>query len=150
MSTDPFTESVNDSEVLFDEEIADYLKTQGFGNREGEFRPIIYVGQPPESGSYILVFEEPGSPPVSGGHTDQPIAERRVVTVESCHAEFRMAKAVMQRLARALHLKQGILSTVQVAWMHADNNAVYLGKDPDKRHRFSQLFSATIKPIAAP
>lgn len=148
--TDPFEEDANLNEVLIDEEVADYLKAQGFGNREGEFRPIIYVGQPPESGNAIVVFEEGGAPPRSGGHTDQPISDRRTVTVETYHAEHRKAKAVSQRISRALHLKQGILSSVQVAWMQADINPIYLGKGPDQRHRFSQLFSATTKPIEAP
>lgn len=148
--TDPFEESASLNEILIEEEIADYLKAQGFGNREGESRPIIFVGQAPESGKAIVIFEEGGAPPISGGHTDQPIGERRTISVQTVHADYRKSKAVSQRISRALHLKQGILSSVKVALIQADMQAVYLGKGPDQRHRFSQLFSATTKPIEAP
>ena len=148
--TDPFTETINESEVFLDEEVADYLKAQGFGNREGEFRPIIYVGQAPESGNAIVVLEEGGRAPISGGHTDQPIGERPAFSVEVFHDEYRTAKAVAQRIVRALHLTQGILSTVQVAWLEVSTKPVYLGKDPDKRHRFTTIFNTVIKPIEAP
>jgi len=147
---DPFREAATLAEVLFDEEVAAYLKAQGFGNREGELHPIVYVGQAPEGGNAIVVREEGGRPPIAGGHSDAPVGERRVVSVEVMHDDYRAAKAVGQRVARALHAKQGILSSVKVAWMSADSNLVYLGKDPDQRHRFSQLFSATTKPIQAP
>jgi hypothetical protein len=147
---DPFREAATLAEALLDEEVAEYLKAQGFGNREGELHPVIYVGQAPEGGNAIVVLEEGGGAPIAGGHTDQPIGEHRTVSVEVLHSEYRRAKAVAQRVGRALHLKQGILSSVQVAWMSADTNPIYLGLDPDRRHRFTQLFSATTKPIAAP
>jgi hypothetical protein len=147
---DPFRDADTLAEALLDDQVAAYLKAQGFGNREGENHPIIYVGQAPESGNAIMVREEGGGSPIHGGHTDQPIGERRTITVEVIHADYRAAKATAQRVARALHLKQGILSSVQVAWMRADVNPVYLGLDPDRRHRFSQLFSAVVKSIPAP
>jgi hypothetical protein len=134
------------AEPLLDVELAQFLKDEGFGDLYSDNVPlkkrIIHVGEEPDEPTHtITVLEDAGGAPVL------TISESRSFTIQVRNEDYEAAKTEAQQIHRALHEEQGILSTVLVARVTADTNPLYLGRDENKRHRFSQAFTALVKRI---
>lgn len=133
------------AEPLLEIELAEYLKSQGFGNLWNEFSPKIFVGEEPQKDpapdDTITIIEDGGGPP------NHVIAETRSFRVRVRGKDWDDTKTTAQQVARALHWKEGILSSIQVARVRADGNPTPLGRDPDRRYVWTQNFTALTKRI---
>ena len=102
----------------------------------------IFVGEEPEEpDNTITIFEEPGGPPTA------TFGEERVFVIRVRNVNFLDGKTIAQQIHRALHFEQGILSSIGVAIIQADAQTAALGRDRNRRHVFSQTFTATTKAI---
>jgi hypothetical protein len=131
---------------MLDVQVATFLRDEGFGNLwSDEVPPIakaIFVGEEPEEpDNTITIFEDGGGPPLN------TFGETRSFTVRVRHTNYLSGKTLAQQLHRALHFQQGILSSIGVALIQADTNPISLGRDENRRHVFTQTFTATTKAI---
>ena len=135
------------AESFLDVEIAQFLKTSGFGSLHSDpvpvLRRVLHVGEEPESPDHVItVLEEGGGPPIL------TLAEARSFTVRVRHSDYLTAKETAQRIHRAFQEEQGILSpAIMVARVTANSNPIHLGRDESKRHLFTQTFTALVKQL---
>lgn len=130
------------SEPILEAELATYLKAQGFGNLWSDRvrNPVIHIGEEPSEPEHtITILEDGGGPPLL------KISETRSVTIRVRHKEYLDARTEAQQIQRALHEEQGILSTIDVAWIRADSNPISLGRDGNERHVFTQTYTLLVK-----
>jgi hypothetical protein len=130
------------SEPLLEAQLAAYLKAQGFGDlwSDKSRNKVLFIGEEPSEPDFtITLLEDGGGPPLL------KLAETRAVTIRVRHSNYVTAKETAQQIQRALHEEQGILSTIDVAWIRADTNPVSLGKDANGRHVLSQTFTLLVK-----
>lgn len=132
------------SEPLLEVQLAQYLKSQGFGDLATDpgRRQRIFWGESPDTvPETITILEEGGSAPLL------TLGETRSFTVRITSASYVDARTRAQQVNRALQEQQGILSTIMVARITADANPVSLGRDQSSRHVISQTFTAVVKRI---
>lgn len=134
------------AEPLMDQEIAEYLKDQGFGDLYSDpvprLKKAIFVGEEPDDPENVITIREE-----AGGAPLLRLAETRSFTVRVRNEDYEDGKILAQQIHRALQDEEGILSGVKVARVTADTNPIYLGRNPDRQHVFTQTFTALTKRV---